>query len=101
MNHQEKTIYGRLGKNPILRQTKNDKPFCTFTVAEEVNGENKPRWHNIVMWEKESEHWASVLKKGMSIFVRGRISSREFTNKEGEIKNHIEINADAIGFSSL
>lgn len=101
MNHQEKTIYGRLGKDPVLRQTKNNKAFCTFTIAEEVPGEDKPRWHNIVMWEKEAEHWANVLKKGTTIFVRGRISSRDFTNKLGELKNYKEINADAIGFSSL
>jgi len=101
MNHQEKTIYGRLGKNPVLRHTKKDTPFCTFALAEEIHGEDKPRWHNIVMWEKEAEHWANVLKKGMSVFVRGRILSRDFTNKQGELKSYTEINADAIGFSSL
>jgi len=97
MNQQERTIYGRLGKNPVLRQTKNNKPFCTFTLAEEVHGEEKPRWHNIVMWEKESEHWANALKKGMAIFVRGRICEKEFQVDTGELKHYKEINADSIG----
>ena len=101
MNQHERTIYGRVGKNPILRQTKKNKPFCTFTLAEEIHGEDKPRWHNIVMWDKEAEHWANVLKKGMAVFVQGRTSRREFMSKNGELKNYTEINADAIGFLSL
>ena len=93
MNHKEITIYGRLGKNPELRQTKMDRPFCTFTLVGEVYGEDKPRWHNIVMWEKESEHWAKVLRKDATIFVRGRVQEKSFNEK-----SYLEINADAIGF---
>src|SRR5690606_27663143 len=99
-DQREITIYGRLGKNPELRQTKKDKPFCTFTLAEPIDGSDAPRWHNVVMWDKESEHWAEVLKKGMSIFVRGRISDKEFKNEKGEIKKYQEVNADSIGFVS-
>lgn len=101
MNDQrEVTIYGRLGKKPELRQTKKDKPFCIFTLAESITNSEEPRWHNVVMWEKESEHWASVLEKGMPVFVRGRILDREFKNKNGEIKKYKEVNADAIGLVS-
>jgi single-strand DNA-binding protein len=92
------TIYGRVGKNPVLRRTKKQTPFCTFTVAEQVDGEEKPRWHNVVMWDKDSEHWAKVLRKGSSVFVRGRISEKEFKTDSGEIKGHKEVNAEAIGF---
>lgn len=99
MDHRAVIIYGRLGKNPELRRTKKDKPFCTFTLAEQVDGEENPRWHNIVMWEKESEHWAKVLEKGSAIFVRGRIKERSFTSENGEGKIYKEINADAVGFT--
>lgn len=94
------TIYGRLGKDPELRQTKNNKPFCIFTLAEQIEGEEKPRWHNIAMWEKDSEHWAKVLKKGTQVFVQGRIFEKEFRSKEGEIKKYKELNAEAIGIVS-
>ena len=92
------TIYGRLGKNPELRQTKKCKPFCTFTLAEQIEGQEEPRWHNIVMWEKDSEHWSKVLKKGANIFVRGRISNREFKTNSGEIRLFSNVNAEDIGF---
>tara|TARA_R110002049_G_scaffold309045_1_gene516142 strand:+ start:786 stop:1094 length:309 start_codon:yes stop_codon:yes gene_type:complete len=97
MNHQERTIYGRLGKNPVLRQTKKNKPFCTFTLAEEIHGEDSPRWHNIVMWEKEAEHWANVLKKGTAVFVRGRIVEKHFKTDSGKLRSYKEVNADALG----
>lgn len=96
MNTQrEITIYGRLGKNPELRRTKNEKPFCTFTLAEPIDGEETPRWHNVVMWEKEAEHWSEVLKKGASVMVRGLVIERVFKNRK-----YIEVNADAIGFTN-
>lgn len=99
MNNQSTiTIYGRLGKNPELRQTKKCKPFCTFTLAEKIEGQEELRWHNIVMWEKDSEHWAKVLKKGANIFVRGRISNREFKTNSGEIRLFSNVNAEDIGF---
>ena len=96
MNQQERTIYGRLGKNPELRMTKKDKPFCTFTLAEEITGSEGPRWHNVVMWEKDSEHWAKTLKKGAEVFVHGRIKEKVFNDKA-----YSEINADAIGQTRL
>lgn len=99
MNGQEVTIYGRLGKNPELRRTKKEKSFCTFTLAEEVDGEEAPHWHNIVMWEKDSEHWAKVLKKGSTIFVRGRMKEQPFNTENGETKIYKEISAEAIGFT--
>lgn len=99
-NQREVTIYGRLGKNPELRITKKEKPFCIFTLAERVKGEEAPRWHNIVMWGKEAEHWSSVLHKGTSVFVRGRIVDREYKSDSGELKLYTEVNADAIGFTN-
>lgn len=89
------TIYGRLGKNPELRQTKNNKPFCIFSLAEQVEGQDKPRWHNVVMWEKDSEHWAKVLMKGSSVMVRGQMNERVYNNRQ-----YLEINAEAIGLSN-
>jgi len=96
MKQQERTIYGRLGKNPELRMTKKEKPYCTFTFAEESPDEGEPRWHNVVMWEKESEHWAKTLKKGTQIFVHGRIQEKNFNDKQ-----YSEINAEAIGLVGL
>jgi len=102
MNHaNEITIYGRLGKNPELRLSKKSEAFCTFSVAEPIDGQDQPRWHNVVIWGKQAEHWAEVLKKGASVFVRGQKREREFTNSKGEQKLYQEVKADAVGFTNL
>ena len=102
MNHSNQiTIYGRLGQNPELRYTKKQEVICTFSVAENIEGQEKPNWHKIVIWGKEAEHWAANLKKGVSVFVRGRKNEREFTNSEGVKKQYQEVKADAIGFTNL
>jgi len=100
MNQQEIIVYGRLGKKPVLRQTKKNKPFCTFTLAEQIQGEEKPRWHNIVMRKKESEHWAQDLNRGSAIFVQNLLE-KKFTTSMGEQKSYEEVNAHLIGFSNL
>lgn len=51
------------------------------------------------MWGKEAEHWSSVLNKGTSVIVRGRIVDREYKNGTGELKQYREVSADAIGFT--
>ena len=94
------TIHGRLGKNPELRHTKKCKAFCTFSLAEQIEGQEEPRWHNVVMWEKDSEHWTKVLKKGANVFVRGRILEKQFKTRDGELKSFNEISAEDIGFVS-
>lgn len=102
MNHtNEITIYGRLGRDPELRYTKKNVAFCTFSVAQKVEGQEAPNWHKIVLWGKEAEHWATNLKKGASVFVRGRNNEREFTNSMGIKKSYLEVKASAIGFTEL
>lgn len=102
MDKQQKiTVYGHLGKKPELRQTKRATPFCTFTIAEHAQDAEAPRWHNIVMWDKDSKHWAKVLDKGSPVFVQGHMVEKEFKNELGEVKKYREINADAIGFVTL
>ena len=102
MNHSnEITIYGRLGHDPELLYTKKQEALCTFSVTEKIEGQERPNWHNIVVWGKEAEHWAANLKKGVSVFVRGRKKEWSFTNDKGVKKQYQEVKGDAIGFTGL
>ena len=97
----EITIYGRLGRDPELKYTKSREALCKFSLAEKVEGQEKPLWHNIVIWGNEAEHWSINLKKGSSIIVRGQNREREYTNDKGEKKNYQEVRAHAIGLTQL
>jgi len=56
-------ICGRLGKNPDLKYTKKQEAICTLAVAEQISGEEKPRWHKVIVWGKQAESCSVMLKK--------------------------------------
>lgn len=100
MNEQNKTlIYGRLGKNPELKYSLKQEPICFLAIAEQLDGEEKTKWHNVVVWGKQAEQCSVYLKKGIPVFVRGRNQVRDYTNKDGEKKIYTEFKADSVGFT--
>lgn len=99
MKKLEQIIFlGHLGKEPELKYTKNQNPFCHFTVAQKVTGEEMPTWHKVVAWGREAECCQVLLKKGGSVFVQGRIVEKEYKSEQGEIKKYREVIADKVGY---
>jgi single-strand DNA-binding protein len=92
---------GRLGKEPDLRYTKNQKAVCHLSVATTVGDEKKTIWNKVVVWGKQAELCTLYLKKGKEVFVQGYKELKEFTTNDGEIKKYEEITANLIGFSNL
>jgi single-strand DNA-binding protein len=92
-------FYGRLGKEPELKYTPKQIPVCHLAVAEDVEGEEKPHWHKVIVWGKQAETCKVMLQKGGAVFVRGRVSEKEFKNEAGEIKRYREVSADKVGYS--
>jgi single-strand DNA-binding protein len=73
MNEQSVIFVVNLGKNPELKYTKNQKPFCNFSVAVNGENENEPIWERVVVWGKQAELADVQLKKGSKVFVQGRV----------------------------
>ena len=97
--HDLVLIHGRLGKNPDLRYTPKQEAICIFSVAENIEGEDGPRWHRVVVWGKQAEQCPLYLKKGSPVFVRGQKVTRSFTDKEGNQRGIEEIQAQSVGFT--
>ena len=97
---QAVTIFGRLGADPELRYTPNQKPVCTFSIAENLQGSDKPIWHRIVVWGKQGEDSKLHLKKGTAVFVRGRNQVGQFDSKDG-LKSTTELIAEFVGLPIL
>lgn len=100
-NDRRQLFMGRLGKNPDLRYTKNQKPVCCLSVAVNDEKEQKTIWNKVVVWGKQAELASMYLKKGSEIFVHGHVERKEFTTSEGLQKSYEEVNANLIGFSNL
>jgi len=95
-------LIGNLGKDPEVRRLENGVAVAGFSLAttetfkDRNTGEAKSQtdWHNIVMWRGLAEVAEKYLKKGMQIYLEGKIRSRSYQDKEGNTKYITEIVAD-------
>ncbi len=88
--HNKCQLIGNLGKDPEVRTLTGGKKVANFSLAtsesyKDKNGEKqtKTEWHNIIVWEKLAEICEKYIKKGSKIFLEGRITYREFDDKDG------------------
>jgi len=98
-------LIGNLGRDPELRYTQNGQAVVNFTLATSENwtdksGERVERteWHRIVAWGKVGELCAQYLSKGRTVYVEGRIQTREWEDKDGNKRYTTEINAQTVQF---
>jgi single-strand DNA-binding protein len=98
-------LVGNLGRDPELRQTPNGQAVVNFTLATseswtDKSGERQERteWHRIVVWGKLAELCNQYLSKGRTVYVEGRIQTREWEDKDGNKRYTTEINASTVNF---
>lgn len=98
-------LIGNLGRDPELRYTQGGQAVCNFTLAtneqwrdRDGNNQERTEWHRIVVWGKSAENCAQYLQKGRSVFVEGRLQTREWEDKEGQKRRTTEINAQSVQF---
>ena len=97
------TLVGNLTRDPELRFTTGGRGVASFGLAVnrryQVNGEwqDQTSYFNIVAWGQLGENASATLTKGMRVVVTGRLEQREYTTREGDKRQAIEINADEVG----
>jgi single-strand DNA-binding protein len=94
-------LIGNLGKDPEIRSLEGGVKVANFSLAttESYKGKNgekvdQTEWHNIVLWRGLAEVAENYLKKGNSIYVEGKIRTRDWTDKDGNKRYTTEIIAD-------
>lgn len=95
-------ISGRLGRDVELRYTGGGKAVANFSIATQSGeGANKiTTWIPVVVWETLAERAQQELKKGSFTTVTGRLTIREWQNKEGQKQKTTEVIASSLGFPS-
>ncbi|MDP4011417.1 MAG: single-stranded DNA-binding protein [Candidatus Roizmanbacteria bacterium] len=95
------TLLGNLTRDPELKYTPTGTAVCTFGVATNrswVTQEGKTRdevqFHRIVAWQKVAELCNKLLSKGKKVYIDGRITYREYVDKNGQQRNITEIVLD-------
>ena len=98
-------LIGNLGRDPELRYTQNGQAVTNFSLATseswtDKNGERseKTEWHRIVAWAKTAELCAQYLSKGRTVYIEGRLQTRDWEDKEGVKRQTTEIVANTVQF---
>ena len=85
------TITGTLGRDMEQRAMPNGDPVGNFSVADS-QGRDKPAiWWNCQLFGKRVAALAPYLLKGQQVTVAGKVTEREWTDKEGNKRKQMEI----------
>jgi single-strand DNA-binding protein len=88
-------LIGNLGMNPEVKEIGNDKKLARFSLAtsevyKNEDGEkvSETQWHNLIAWGSQAKIAEKYLKKGNEIAIEGKLTSRNYTDKDG-IKRYV------------
>ncbi|MCX8081307.1 MAG: single-stranded DNA-binding protein [Bacteroidia bacterium] len=91
-------LIGNIGRDPELRVLEGNISRVNFTLATNETYKDKhgnridhTEWHNIVMWRSLAESAHRLLKKGMQVYVEGKIQTRQWIDKEGNKRTSYDI----------
>ena len=100
-------IVGRLTRDPELKRTTTSKSVCRFDIAissrikDQVTGEwkdSEPTYVPIIVWGDQAERCNDRLKKGMPVYVEGRLKTNSWQSTDGSKKSRLEVVASRVQF---
>ena len=99
-------LIGNLGRDPELKHTQGGGPVCNLNIATSRKWKNKQsgemveevEWHRVSVFGQTAEHCNNYLAKGKSVYVEGRIKTRQYDDKDGNKRTSTEIIADQVTF---
>ncbi|HRW22073.1 MAG TPA: single-stranded DNA-binding protein [Bacteroidales bacterium] len=96
-------LVGRLGKDPEIKYPQADVALAKFSLATNEVYRNKTggwtentEWHNIVCWRNTAKYAENNLRKGLMIYIEGKIQTRKWTDQDGKTNSITEIVAENI-----
>ncbi len=94
-------LVGNVGKDPEVRHLEGGATVAKFPVATTESYKNRDgqrvdqtEWHNVVMWRGLAENAGKYLRKGMLVYIEGKIRTRSWDDKDGNKRYTTEIVAD-------
>jgi len=91
-------LIGNLGRDPEVRRLENGAVVAKFSVATNENYKDKSgewqtltEWHDVVVWRQLAERAEQQLKKGMTVYVEGKLSTRTWQDQDGNNRKTTEI----------
>jgi single-strand DNA-binding protein len=101
------TFIGNLGGDPEMRYSAGGAGFLRFNVAStfrirtpEGEWQDKTEWLRVTVFGQRAESLNQHLRKGMRVFVSGRLEARPWTDREAQVRAGLEVVADDVEFVS-
>ena len=96
-------IIGNLGRDPEMRYTPSGQAVTQFTVAvnrsykgQDGAWQEETEWFRIVAWAQLAERTAENLRKGMKVYVEGRLQTRQWEDQQGQKRYTTELIANQV-----
>lgn len=95
-------LIGNLTRDPELKYLQQGSAVCTFGLATNRSWQpsdggdrrEETEYHRLVAWGKLAELCGQLLKKGMKVYVEGRLQTRSWDTPDGQQKSVTEVVAD-------
>ena len=95
-------LIGNLGKDPEVRHLDNGVSVANFSIAtsesytDKNTGERRDitDWHNIVVWRGLAKVVDQYLKKGMKVYIEGKLKTRSWQDDQNNTRYTTEVVAD-------
>jgi single-strand DNA-binding protein len=94
-------LIGNLGRDPEVKQTATGDLVATLALAtksvwNDKSGQKQENteWHRVVFFGRQAEICQQYLKKGSSLYVEGKITTRKYIDKDGVEKYATDIRGD-------
>ncbi|MFK8045299.1 MAG: single-stranded DNA-binding protein [Crocinitomicaceae bacterium] len=95
-------LIGNLGKDPEVRHLENGAVVANFSIATSESYVDKNTgdkrevtdWHNIVVWRGLAKITETYLKKGMKVYVEGKLRTRSWQDEKNNTRYTTEVIAD-------
>jgi single-strand DNA-binding protein len=91
-------LVGNLGMDPEIRALDNNRKMARVSIAINESYKNDKgekitdtQWHSLVMWGQQAKFAEDYLKKGDEIAIEGKLSSRSYTDKDGNKRYVTEV----------
>jgi len=98
-------IVGYLGRDPEMRYTPQGTAVCNFSIATTERRKDRAgdaqdvtTWFRVNAWGKLAEIANQYLNKGKQVYVEGRLRQDEYTDRDGNRRQTLEVTATDIQF---
>lgn len=90
---------GRFTDDPELKITPAGVHVTTFSIAvKRPRVKDKTDFFNVVAWRAQAEFICKHFKKGDGIEIVGTLTTRDWTDKQGNKRRETEIECDEVSF---